>query len=459
MFAVSDLTARSPPTQAQLLRRRAFAVLLQRQGFVRIRLSAEAAAAVAGLSAAAAEFFATASADDKRRASGAINGYVRCGYYDRRTMRKELFQVREPCDEASVSCPALPPVLRIRALAAFRALRDCCRVCYGAIVDRLAEGGGPEDRQALWDLAEGGNMAGGGAEELSAQGSSLGGRLAIGPAPPISPCARPPAPPPRQSRSGESTEPVARKPATTQPATTQLARGQGPPAGQRRGEEALPCSLSVLDIFKYECPSANAQGGTPGAALASCAAHTDNGLLTLIPVATGTPGLHVYSWTDSRWLDLESGGKAGEAVVFAGEALRVLSRGLYAATPHKVAFERAAGSAAVAAATTAHVAVGRGGRAPARCRLSTPFLFFPRWGASIVRGGGHNQCTRDGETGALAGGGGMAECMTTAEFIRQWASERESVTFESRRCRLAAARCAPGGGSVAGGAGLRGVGV
>jgi isopenicillin N synthase-like dioxygenase len=69
------------------------------------------------------------------------------------------------------------------------------------------------------------------------------------------------------------------------------------------------------------------------------------GLVSVIPLAQGTPGLRVFDYTASQWVDVESDcpspasgcSAAGYALVFAGESLARLTCGKMAATVHEVA--------------------------------------------------------------------------------------------------------------------------
>jgi isopenicillin N synthase-like dioxygenase len=62
--------------------------------------------------------------------------------------------------------------------------------------------------------------------------------------------------------------------------------------------DAGEISDSFLHLFQYGVKSSSNS-------LLPCAAHTDSGLLTLIPRAAGAPGLEVLDMTSKRWIKVE----------------------------------------------------------------------------------------------------------------------------------------------------------
>ncbi len=131
------------------------------------------------------------------------------------------------------------------------------------------------------------------------------------------------------------------------------------------GEAATdnPLASTLLDVFNYYAP--------PQPDAESCAAHTDYGLLTLIPAQFGgyvfvsyrsyhpqlqftpmrvvlffccvpnSPGLELWDWQRGEWASVEHALNANECVVFAGESLSRLTADHILAALHRVVRERA----------------------------------------------------------------------------------------------------------------------
>jgi len=86
-------------------------------------------------------------------------------------------------------------------------------------------------------------------------------------------------------------------------------------------------SNSFMHVFKYHVNEDNNL---------RCIAHTDSGLVTLIPCYGASPGLELLDWRDSNFKSVESGRSFKYIAVLIGETLARLTCFHYQATVHKV---------------------------------------------------------------------------------------------------------------------------
>jgi hypothetical protein len=103
-----------------------------------------------------------------------------------------------------------------------------------------------------------------------------------------------------------------------------LTLGESPSQPPRSG-----FSMSNLTLFRYYSP-ASAPPPLP------CPAHTDIGLVTIIPIGRGAPSLFVHDMAEGRWVDVERGAPADGAIIFAGELLTRLTNGRFQPAFHEV---------------------------------------------------------------------------------------------------------------------------
>mgnify|MGYP005759932583 CR=1 FL=1 len=94
---------------------------------------------------------------------------------------------------------------------------------------------------------------------------------------------------------------------------------------------------SVVEMFRYLCPS-RASGASPRPFYrVQCAEHSDVSLFTLIPAPRCYPGLQMYNWGESGWQAVEEQVlDARECIIFPGEMLSHISNNFICATPHRV---------------------------------------------------------------------------------------------------------------------------
>lgn len=116
---------------------------------------------------------------------------------------------------------------------------------------------------------------------------------------------------------------------TLQSIEKELSLSPGVILGKTTAKNDRPCTPHSVRICKYKKVSESKS--------VVCPAHTDVGLVTIIPYAL-VPGLEVWG-ADKKWVRVEemsSDGRIGDAVLIVGDSLEYITRSAIRATPHRV---------------------------------------------------------------------------------------------------------------------------
>jgi len=172
------------------------------------------------------------------------------------------------------------------------------------------------------------------------------------------------------------------------------AKGEVKNDGDVESYEAFPpTSYTLMDMFNYFQP--------PEPGKESCAAHTDFGLLTLIPPQQGGAGLEVYNLATGHWDTIEKERKANECIVFGGDSMDRLTGGFIMYGAHRVVVPDEASYP----------------------RVSTPFILMANPHAVL-----DPSCVRPD----LLVSGHSTEPMRGGDCVAASVSSKPSVTFDKR---------------------------